>query len=108
MNEEIKLKERGDKLYGLFEEIKKIVPTMCFIGKCSDGVGAIYMGSPKKDPDDRDSDIGLHIYATMSVRDDIRDILLSSVSFYLTKHPDKWMMLRAKMDEIMAQKMSQN
>lgn len=108
MEEEQKLKERGDKLYGLFEEIKKIVPTMCFIGKCSDGVGAIYMGSPKKDPGDRDNDIGLHIYATMSVRDDICNILLASVSFYLTKNPDKWLMLRAKMDEIMAQKISQN
>lgn len=108
MNEVIKLKERGDALYALLGQVKKIVPTLFLIGKCSDGVGALFLGSPKDDPDDRESDIGMTIYSTMKESDQIRDILLSAVSFFLMKDPERYMKLRKKMDEIMAKKAGHN
>ncbi|MBR5640442.1 MAG: hypothetical protein IKW83_12095 [Muribaculaceae bacterium] len=108
MNEEIKLKERGDNLYTLLEQVKKIVPTLFLIGKCHDDVGAIFLGSPKEDPDARESDIGIAIYATMKQSEQIRDILLSAVCLFLMKDPGRWMELRKKLDEIMATKARQN
>lgn len=108
MNEEIKLKERGDALYAHLEQVKKIVPTLFLIGKCSDGVNALFHGSPKDDPDDRECDIGMAIYSAMEESDEIRVILLSAVSLFLMRNPESYMELRERMDEIMAKKAGHN
>lgn len=106
--DEKKLKERGDELYVLLDQVKKIVPTLFLIGKCSDDVGAIFLASPKKKSDDREGDIGLCIYHTMKESEQVRDILLSAVSLFLMKDPERWVDLRKKMDFIFLQKSNQN
>lgn len=104
MAKEMTFKERGDMLFELLAEIKKHVPTFCFIGKCDDGTNALMLSSRLEDPDAAFDDICDAIYRVISCREDSRKVLMIALGLYLSRDPDSWMQLKSSVDELMAKK----
>ena len=94
----------SQKLVELLNEVSVLVPTLFFVGKMADGRGALYMGSPKGERLDKETDIGMVIAGMMNGQ--AKDILLSAVSFWLSKHPDLWEKLKVAMDAAITREMS--
>lgn len=97
---------KDDRLKELLDEVSGHVPTLFFVGKMTDGRGVLYMGSPKNDQSDKEADIGFVIAGLMNEHGQARDILLSAVSFWLSRHPDQWKMLKVAMDAAITREMS--
>lgn len=98
--------DNSQKLLELLNEVSVLVPTLFFVGKMADGRGALYMGSPKGKRSDKETDIGLVIAGMMNEQGQAKDILLSAVSFWLSKHPDLWEKLKVAMDAAITREMS--
>lgn len=104
MAKEMTIEERGDMLLELLAEIKKLVPTFCFIGKCDDGANALMLTSRLEDSDAAFDDICDAIFRVISGREDARKVLLIALGLYLSRDPVSWMQLKSSVVEIMAKK----
>ena len=96
----------SQKLVELLDKVSVLAPTLFFVGKMADGRGALYMGSPKGERSDKETDIGIVIASLMNEQGQAKDILLSAVSFWLSKHPDLWEKLKVAMDAAITREMS--
>lgn len=98
--------DNSQKLAELLNEVSVLVPTLFFVGEMADGRGAVYMGLPKGELSDQETDIGIVIASAMNELGKAKDILLSAVSFWLSKHPDLWEKLKVAMDAAITREMS--
>lgn len=71
------------RLNELLIEVGKMVPTMLFIGKTEDKHGALMMASPESDVD-----VAKTVAMMIEQREDARDIILSSVCYFMQMHPE--------------------
>lgn len=76
------------RLNELLIEVGKMVPTMLFIGTTEDKHGALMMASPEKDVEKRPEDVARTVAMMIEQREDARDIILSSVCYFMQMHPE--------------------
>lgn len=86
------------RLNELLMEVGKMVPTMIFIGTTEDKYGALMMASPEKDVAKRDVDVAKTVAMMIEQREDARDIILTSVCYFMQMHPE----YQARMYEALA------
>ena len=86
------------RLNELLMEVGKMVPTMIFIGTTEDKHGALMMASPEKEVEKRPEDLAKTVAMMIEQRADVRDIILSSVCYFMQMHPE----FQARMYEALA------
>ena len=80
--------EKEQKLRELSENLRKLVPTMLFIGATEGKHLAMMMASPEKTIEERAKDVAATIGLTMKYNSGVRQILLAAVSSFLERNPD--------------------
>lgn len=86
--------ERVQKLTELLNQTANIVPAMVFMGRTPDNKITLFMSSSERDSKDKEVDIGYTVIMLMMKEPSIRNILLNSVSYYLTKDIDEWIKVK--------------
>ena len=86
--------ENVRKLTELLNQIADFMPAMVFIGRTPDNQVALFMSSIESDSKDKEVDIGHTIIMLMMKEPCFRNILLCSVSYYLTKNVEEWVRIK--------------
>lgn len=93
-----KIMDIQKRLNELLMEVGKMVPTMIFIGTTEDKHGALMMASPEKEVEKGLEDLAKTVAMMIEQREDVRDIILSSVCYFMQMHPE----YQARMYEALA------
>lgn len=93
-----KIMDIQKRLNELLMEVGKMVPTMIFIGTTEDKHGALMMASPEKEVEKHPEDLAKTVAMMIEQREDVRDIILSSVCYFMQMHPE----YQARMYEALA------
>ncbi len=82
-------------------KIKKIVPTMIFVGMTEQNEIALYTHSPKEDENEQFKDHCYTIVTSMKNDPNFRSILNLSLMYYLTRNAEKWQELKSEIEMLM-------
>ena len=96
---ELVTKEQRIKYH--LEKIKKIVPTMIFVGMTEQNEIALYTHSPKEDENEQLKDHCYTIVTSMKNDPNFRSILNLSLMYYLTRNAEKWQELKSEIEMLM-------
>ncbi|MSS16826.1 hypothetical protein [Sodaliphilus pleomorphus] len=81
------MEENKKELQSLLTSLGEIVPTMMFVGANADKQGALFIGSPEKTDEERKFDLVATVAMMMDQRTELREIILSAVSWFMQENP---------------------
>jgi len=70
-----------------FKDITTVVPTIVCIGRTAEGDGMMMMNSKEEGDQQREEDLSTCIAAMMQVNEQVRNLMLASVCFFLQQNP---------------------
>jgi hypothetical protein len=86
-NNQTIMEENKKELQSLLTRLGEIVPTLLFIGANADKQGALLIGSPEKTDEERKFDLVATVAMMMDQRAELREIILSAVSWFMQENP---------------------
>lgn len=81
------MEENKKELQSLLTRLGEIVPTLLFIGANADKQGALLIGSPENTDEERKFDLVATVAMMMDQRAELREIILSAVSWFMEENP---------------------